>query len=398
MRKILILLVLLSLSCSRYYQKREISIIDIKKEILSENLCFNEELEDEDIEFKIEEDEIKTNFPEEEDGLCSLNIEEVEKKKEKVKYDVPIILNEKVKFFINYFLSSSKRKIRRWFERFTKFEKMMREIFKRYNLPQDLVYLSLIESGCNPKARSRAGAVGIWQFIRSTARKYGLKINYWYDERRDPEKSTIAAAKYLKDLYKIFNSWELAIAAYNVGEKRILRAIRKQKTKDFWKLKLPRETRNYLPAFMAIVVISKKKDEYGLFYKTLDPYEYEKVKISKSISLTVLAKCCGVSTLKLLELNPELKRRRTPPWKYWLKIPKGRKRIFLANLRKFYKRAKKTRRGKFKKIIYLVRRGDTLWDIALRYNVPIWKIRRWNNIRGNLIHPGKKIKIYLRRK
>ena len=176
--------------------------------------------------------------------------------------EIPVVLNDKVQKYINYYQNRGRKTFTRWLEKSGKYIPMMTEILRQKDLPSDLVYLAMIESGFNVKARSPMGAVGPWQFIRSTGRKYGLTINGWIDERMNPEKSTVAAANYLRDLYNMFESWELAAAGYNAGEHRVQRAIDRYNNDDFWEMSrtrkaLPRETREYVPKIVAALVIVK---------------------------------------------------------------------------------------------------------------------------------------------
>ncbi|MBI2903475.1 MAG: lytic transglycosylase domain-containing protein, partial [Candidatus Methylomirabilis oxyfera] len=179
------------------------------------------------------------------------------------KFDVPIVLNEKVKAYIVFFQTEKKKLISEALDRSGRYLPMMREIFQEMGLPLDLVNLAYIESAFKYRAFSRAKAAGIWQFIKSTGRRYRLEINNWLDERRDPEKATRAAAAYLKELFGMFDSWPLALASYNAGEQRVQRARVRQGTDDFWSLKLPRETQLFVPAFMAMTVIAKDPERYG---------------------------------------------------------------------------------------------------------------------------------------
>jgi membrane-bound lytic murein transglycosylase D len=186
-------------------------------------------------------------------------------------YDIPIVMNDRVENSLAYLQTVARDAFSTYLERSSRYMPIVEKIMVEEGLPHDLVYLPLVESGYNPHAFSRARAVGMWQFISATGKLYGLKHNWWYDERRDFEKSTRAAARHLRDLMAQFGSWELALAAYNTGAGRVSREIRKKNTHDFWKLRLPRETRNYVPLFTAAIIIAKQPEKYGFYpkYETL---------------------------------------------------------------------------------------------------------------------------------
>lgn len=186
---------------------------------------------------------------------------------ESVKFDVPVHVNKEVKNYVTYFSTERKKVMQRWLARAPQYLPMIRGIFQEYGLPEDLAYLAMIESGFNPNARSSAGAVGMWQFIKGTGRRYGLVIDNHVDERLNPEKSTRAAAKYLLDLYKRFGSWYLSAASYNCGEMRVQRELGKSNKRNFWELSankcLPNETKNYVPQMIAATIIAKNPEKFG---------------------------------------------------------------------------------------------------------------------------------------
>jgi hypothetical protein len=250
------------------------------------------------------------------------------------------------------------------------YEDMMKKIFREKNLPEDLFYLALIESGYNPNALSRAKAGGIWQFITKTARRFGLKVDKWIDERRDPEKSTYAAAEYLKSLYEMFNCWDLATAGYNAGEGKILRAMKKTKSQDFWEISrhqyLKKETKRYVPLFLAAVLIAKEPHKYGFSNINYhSPLVYEKVLVSPGTRLDWIAKVAETDLSELRALNPALKRERTPPGssQFEIKLPSGKKQVFEKNLFAYNRLASNSSKK------YRVRPGETLSGFAKRYRV-----------------------------
>ena len=311
-------------------------------------------------------------------------------------YDVPVVINAKVEHFIKYFQTRGRKHFVKWLERSTRYIPMMTEMLADGGLPEDLVYLSMIESGFNPRAKSRARAVGIWQFMRWTGKKYGLRVDWWIDERRDPEKATRAAIDYLGVLYDRFGSWYLAAASYNAGEGRTSRAIRRYKTDDFWTLASKkrayrRETRNYIPKFIAAIIIAKDPASYGftgLNYH--DPVFYDTVEVADATDLRVIAKAAGVSVKELRRLNPELKRWFTPPKYpgYMLKVPEGTSAAFNENIKKV------PARERLKFHTHRVRKGESLWGLSRLYNTPIKQIMYLNNLRSSrFIRAGKTLVI-----
>ena len=296
-----------------------------------------------------------------------------------IKHDFPIVINDRVKEKIIFFQTEAKKPLTRWLARSHRYLPMIKKVFREQGLPTDLAYLPLIESGFNPHAYSWAHAVGIWQFIKSTARLYGLRVNWWVDERRDPEKATLAAAKYLKRLYNIFGDWHLALAAYNCGEGRVLRAMRRQHKDNYWELDLPTQTENYVPLFIAALLIAKEPQKYGFNPPPPEkPLEYDVVYVDEVVDLRLAARCAGTTYDTLRMLNPELIRGCTPPnvKKYPLRVPKGRGEKFLAEYKKIPDSEKVTW------VRHRVRKGESLWTIARHYGTSVQAIMDANSIRN----------------
>jgi membrane-bound lytic murein transglycosylase D len=302
--------------------------------------------------------------------------------KQEQEFDIPIVINAKVEQFIQYFQTTARKVFSSWLARSEKYIPFMRNLLKENGLPEDLVYMALIESGFNPYAYSRSKASGPWQFIYLTGIRYGLRSNWWIDERRDPEKSTIAAAKYLKDLYDMFECWYLAAAGYNAGEKKIATAMKRYGTEDFWELTkyryLKQETKDYVPQMIAAALIAKDPEKYGFVgIEYQEPLRYEKVKVPEVTDLRLIARACEVTVDEIKDLNPELSRWCTPPNfpDYEIKVPFGKKEIFLKNFEAL------SPREKFQFKTHVVKKGDTFSKIAKLYRIdlePILEINRLN--------------------
>lgn len=279
-----------------------------------------------------------------------------------------------------------------WLARSGKYIPMMKEILREEGVPEEMAFLPLVESGFNPRAYSRRKAAGPWQFIAATAKRYGLKINWWVDERRDPVKSTRAAARYLKDLHKKFGSWDLAMAAYNAGENRIRKALRRTRNRDYWSIRrtrhIRRETKNYIPKFIAARLIAASPENYGFYdVKYHQDFSYDEVLLESSIALDVIAGCTETTVDNIKELNPELRRRSTPPVRnYVLRIPRGKKQTFVENLSKILPEERFTVK------VYTVKKGDTISEISQETGVPARAIIAYNKInRRALIRVGQKL-------
>ncbi len=246
--------------------------------------------------------------------------------------------NDHVQRFLEQFQTGYRRAVvERWLTRSGRYLPMILDVFRQKGLPEELVFISMIESGFNPVAVSRAGAKGLWQFMAPTARRYGLRVDRWLDERLDPEKSTVAAANYLKDLYTIFGSWELSQAAYNAGEMKVLRAIKGTGTRDFWSLTQSRllrdETKNFVPAIHAVTIIGQEPEQYGFAVTPEEPLSYEQITVPKATRLKHVAALSGIPFEELVRLNSELRLKQTPPDSpYHLKVPLGTAAALQAGL------------------------------------------------------------------
>jgi len=312
---------------------------------------------------------------------------------------IPLIENEHVIKEIKSFQTKERKFFIEAYKRSGKYRNMILRELKKAGLPEQLSWVPLIESGFKVRALSRARALGLWQFISSTGYRFGLKRDRWVDERMDPLKSTKAAIKYLNELHSIFGDWTTALAAYNCGEIRVQNVIRTQRINyldNFWDLyvKLPYETARFVPRFIAALLIIQNPKKYGFELPEPDPpLNYELVSINRPVKLSSLAKAIGITTEKLIDLNPELRHNSTPDYDYLLKIPPGYGDKVLAKINSLPRWIP----PQATYIIHYVRRGETLSTIAKRYRTSINAIARLNRLRRiNLIRPGQRLKIPVR--
>ncbi len=309
-------------------------------------------------------------------------------------FDYPVVVNRRVLAWIDAYLGRSRKAFERSLRRSGRYVGMARKIFAEEGVPQDLVFLAHVESGFRYNARSPKRALGLWQFMRGTARLYGLRCDSYVDERLDPEKSTRAAARYLKDLYGEFGDWYLALAAYNAGAGKVRRAIRRARTKDFWKIARTRylrnETRNFVPAILAATILAKSPGAYGLPEETEPPLSYETVHVDTPTDLRIISRCIDVTVSELQRLNPALLILQTPPGKsgYEVHVPMGKGEQLLAQLSKIPPE---------KRLVYhrhKVRRGETLGLLARRYGTTVRAIQDANRMgRRTLIRIGQTLLI-----
>lgn len=316
-------------------------------------------------------------------------------------YNIPIVMDPSVQSHIHFFNTSIRSRFEQWLVRLSRYQPLVEKIFSEFNIPSDLVYLSLVESGFNPYAYSRAKATGPWQFMKGTGQVYGLRIDNYVDERRDPIKSTVAAARYLRDLYDLFGAWPLAMAAYNAGEGKVMRALHKvqgETFSDISKTKLIRtETKQYVPRIMAATVIARNPDQYGFPQNPVEPHQFEEVVVNRPLHFHAIANTTGIPYEELRLLNPELRRDATPPGEsaYHLKVPVGTsaKVVQLLDRVPTYKfpplpakvQRVKAETGRW----YRVRGGDTLEKVSKRFRIPLKTLKAKNNLSGPVIKPGE---------
>ena len=314
---------------------------------------------------------------------------------ESPQFDVPIVVNDRVNAWIDYFQGSGRKLFHRYMERSGRYQEMMRTTLRQKGLPEDLVYMAMIESGFNNHAYSRARAVGPWQFIYATGRRYGLKRDYWVDERRDPEKATQGAADYLADLYARFGDWYLVMAAYNAGEGKIDRAIRGSHSRDFWHISRPgthylrSETKNYVPKFIAAAIISKSPEQFGFPpIEYHEPLNYEKVRIEGQLDLKIAARLADSNVEEIQRLNPELRRGATPSGSdYDLKVPTGKKVSFEVALAELPKKEYLGHGG-----THHVQSGENASVIARHYGINTRSLLAANSLnRSSILHVGQRL-------
>ena len=371
--------------------------------------------------------------------------------------DLPLMMTDQVAGYISYFSTRGRGTFERAFARSGRYHDMMVRILKEEGVPQDLIYLAQAESGFQPTAVSRVGARGIWQFMGSRARGYGLQHSMWVDDRQDPEKSTRAAARHLRDLYGQFGDWYLAMAAYNSGPGTVQAAVRRTGYADFWELYrrnvLPKETRNYVPIILAVTIVTKNLSHYGFDDVSMDePAAFDSVNINYPVDLRLVADCVDATPAQLQQLNPSLLRLSTPKeGTFELHLPAGTKQQYLtviadipAGMRLWWRypavhsgdtltslaRTYHTTprsiedanhldgaelQGNTKLIIplapgkhfidtatyarritrYKVRRGDTVETVAENFGVSPQILRRWNGLRGNSLHGRTVLALHL---
>ncbi len=333
-----------------------------------------------------------------------------------VEQSIPLVYNEKIHAFINYFTVRDREYTRLMMRRKNLYFPLFEKYLAKYNLPDELKYLAIIESGLNPRAVSRARAVGLWQFMSATGRYYGLHNNWYIDERMDPEKSTDAACRYLRDLHRMFNDWELALAAYNTGPGNVRKAIRRSGyKKTFWEIysHLPRETRSYVPQFVAIIYTMNHLDEHNFFDEGEEMLvRSDTLHVRKFVNFETLASLTGSCVEDLQKLNPSIQHNAIPETegKFVMRIPVTAKEELSANRfaildsasrvgKKELELLAKTMQGSTygrERIVYKVRSGDVLGAIAMRHRVRVADIKKWNNLHSDVIRTGQRLNIWVK--
>jgi membrane-bound lytic murein transglycosylase D len=315
------------------------------------------------------------------------------------RYDIPVVLNERVLKSLNFWLNKGRKFFVSGLVRSGRYKEMIERIFREQSVPLDIMYLAQVESLFKTNALSRAMAKGIWQFGKGTAVRYGLKVNSYIDERSDPEKSTLAAAKYLNDLYGMFKDWNLVLAAYNWGEGKVLKLMDRSGLNDFWELmdlrrNFPAETQNHVPLIMASIILARNPDKYGLPSDLESTLEYSKLPISKPVDLRAAARILNVSLEDLKQLNPALRGLSTPPAypDFQLNVPAGstpEMHMKIAALPEVKIRPQTEMASRHK-----IQSGDTLDKIARKYGISVAALKSANRISSpNSLKAGTWIRI-----
>ncbi len=309
-------------------------------------------------------------------------------------FDFPITINKQVEFYLDIFQNRQRRYFKRWLARSGKYLPYIQKKFHQAGLPRDLAYLAMIESGFNPSAYSRARAVGLWQFMKATGRNYGLRVNRWIDERRDPEKATMAAIAYLDALHSEFGDWYLAVASYNAGEGKIRQGIKRYKTRDFWQLAhhkfLHLETKRYVPKLIAAIMIAREPAKYGFTdIKYQRPVACDLVTVPARTDLAAVAAAAETDIRTIRELNNALRRNQTPPnpENFQIKVPRGSRHLVVNNLKRLHPVV--TTGWK----THIVRRGDTLARICRRYRLNKKTLLKANNLHTARLRRGRHLRI-----
>lgn len=333
-----------------------------------------------------------------------------------VQRSIPLVYNDKVHAFINYFTVKDRAYTRLMMRRKNLYFPLFEKYLAKYKLPEELKYLAIIESGLNPRAISRVRAVGLWQFMSATGKYYGLNNDWYVDERMDPEKSTDAACRYLRDLYRMFNDWELALAAYNTGPGNVRKAIRRSGyKKTFWDIypNLPRETRSYVPQMVAIIYTMNHLEAHNFFDEGEEMLvRSDTLHLKKFVNFETLAALTNSCLEDLQKLNPSIQRNAIPEngKVHVMRIPTTAKEQLAANRLAILDSASKVGKKELEllaktmqggtygrdRVVYKVKSGDVLGSIAIRHGVKVSEIKKWNNLRGDVIRTGQRLNIWVR--
>jgi membrane-bound lytic murein transglycosylase D len=361
---------------------------------------------------------VAQEFPDESDSyydyVPDYTYDEIGERLDLLESKIPLNYNDRVKAFIDYFTIRNRDYTRGILARKDVYFPIFEEYLKKYDLPDELKYLSIIESGLNPNALSRVGAGGLWQFMPSTGRIFGLQSDWYIDDRMDPYASTEAACKYLKSLHKQFDDWELALAAYNTGPGNVRRAIRRSGyKKSFWEIYryLPRETRSYVPQFVAMIYSINYAEDHNLWMTENYMPAYDTIMVSDYFHMETFANLLNVCLDDMIDLNPQVKRGAIPEGRkdFALRLPAELKPVVLENRLAFYDSASKVGKKELEYLarnlpgstfgreqqVYRVRSGDVLGKIAGNYGVRVVDLKKWNNLSSSMIRVGQRLNIWV---
>ncbi|HEX9263290.1 MAG TPA: transglycosylase SLT domain-containing protein [Candidatus Binatia bacterium] len=321
------------------------------------------------------------------------------KERRRLQFSKEVVEHARVRHFVKYYSTTGKIRFQELLARSGKYMPMIAKVLSQEGLPEELGYLALLESEFVVTTTSRNGAVGLWQFVATTARQYGLRIDEWVDERRDPVKSTRAATRYLKDLHDYYGRWYLATAAYNAGPGNVDRALQQSGAKDFWNIKakaqLSEETRNFVPKFVAISLIATDPKKYGLDdVRYVPPLDYEEVELKTPIKLATLAQTAETDIADIRNLNPALLRDVTPPGEadFHVNLPVGKASVLLAKSNE--KTSEKDAQAA-QLVTHEVKRGETLFSIARFYGLEVRALMEFNGLTTPRLRIGQKLRIFL---